>query len=302
MSNFHLSLVDRVHLFDIESTKWLACKAVLHAIANHANEAEADLAWPGVELLMLETGGSESVIVRTTTLLAKKSWITKKRRPGTSNLYRLNVAKLAAHQEERAAPRAVFMAEHLQGMEFEGEDLSKILKPQVKGRSTARHRAKKRADQRTRRSDVLDTSDRPDEHVNLTSKPLEKPSVKPTDGLASRRGREAGASRSTKPVDAETTQQFSVGEVWFASFPAKTAQVAAVRVDRLLAAGWDPEALYRVLTEGLPKTFDRARLMVGRLNILLEQDVERGGWVCSLLGRMWDGGPVDVGDLVPLAS
>jgi DNA-binding transcriptional ArsR family regulator len=173
VSIFHTALVDKVELVDIEPTKWMACKAVLRAIANHANEDEADLAWPGVELLMLETGGSESVITRTTALLAKRGWITKKRRSGTSNMYRLNVRKLQEHQADRGEAKVVFMAKHLAGLEFPGEDLTHIThrgKPVVRGRSTARERAqKKHADQPTRQIDVLDTSDCRDHHVDPTS-------------------------------------------------------------------------------------------------------------------------------------
>jgi hypothetical protein len=100
---------------------------VLRCIAEHANEASADTAWPGVELMMLETGCSESVIVRTTGLLAKSGWITKTRRFGTSNLYRLNMAKLRAHQITKPAPKAVHMSEHLPALLFQGENLTELV-------------------------------------------------------------------------------------------------------------------------------------------------------------------------------
>ncbi|WP_194838887.1 hypothetical protein [Nocardia sp. XZ_19_369] len=156
MSNLHTALVDRVHLVDIESTKWGACKAVLRAIANHANEAEADMAWPGVELMMLETGLSESVIVRTTGLLARTGWIRKWRRFARSNMYRLNMSKLRSHQVARPSPRVVHMGEHLPALLFPGEDITELLPagqpapaapPRfcVPGRSTARARAAKAA-------------------------------------------------------------------------------------------------------------------------------------------------------------
>lgn len=169
MSLFHRSLVDRVELVDIEPTKWMACKAVLGAIANHANEEEADLSWPGVELLMLETGASESVVVRTTTLLHNRGWIVKKRRSGTSNLYRLNVAKLKAHQVKRSGPQPVFMAKHLEGMALPGEDSNQLTAKPSARRSTARSRASRASDQPTRQIDVKESSDRRVEHVKSTS-------------------------------------------------------------------------------------------------------------------------------------
>lgn len=205
MSNFHTALVDRVELFDIEPTKWMACKAVLRAIANHANEQEADLAWPGVELLMLETGASESVIVRTTTLLAKKGWITKKRRMGTSNLYRLNVVKLQEHQAQRSAPQPVFMAKHLPGMEFPGEDL-KAGKSGVTGRSTARERAAKRSDQGKRQSDVSDTANRRASHGKSTGARRQSGDQtvrEESENSQANSDPSAGAQESARPSDQE---------------------------------------------------------------------------------------------------
>lgn len=167
MSHFHRALVDRVELVDIEPTKWMACKALLGAIANHANEQEADLSWPGVELLMLETGASERVVVRTTTLLHAKGWIVKKRRSGTSNLYRLNVAKLKAHQVDRGAAQPVFMAKHLEGMTLPGEDPNAPVAVRRPTRSTSRQRAKQGSEQPTRRFGVSQTPDRHEGHADL---------------------------------------------------------------------------------------------------------------------------------------
>ncbi|MFE3229820.1 hypothetical protein [Nocardia sp. NPDC059228] len=149
MSNFHTALVDRVHLVDIESTKWAACKAFLRCVGNHANEEEHDLAWPGLELMMLETGMSESALSKTGTLLDKMGWVVRKRRFGKSNMYRLNIAKLQQHQVARPDPKAVHMAEHLPDMLFPGEKFEDLVdagaladgKPLVPGRSTARQRA-----------------------------------------------------------------------------------------------------------------------------------------------------------------
>lgn len=168
MSTFHTQLVDRVELTDIPTTKWHACKSVLRAIAEHANEAEADMAWPGVELLMLETGASESVITRTTTLLAKHGWITKKRRHGTSNIYRINVAKLQQHQAQRPEAGTVYMAEHLPGLEFEHEQTASGTAPKQR-RSTARSRVQQGRTQGTRQIDGTDPSNRRDRPVKSTA-------------------------------------------------------------------------------------------------------------------------------------
>ncbi|OBA50470.1 hypothetical protein A5789_29150 [Nocardia sp. 852002-51101_SCH5132738] len=152
MSNFHTALVDRVHLFDIEATKWAACKSVLHCLANHANESERDLAWPGMELMMLETGMSESAISRAAGLLHDTGWIFRRRRYGKSNMYRLNRTKLEQHQVARPDPKAVHMAKHLPDMLFPGEKLEELVdvdrladdKPTIPGRSTSRQRATRR--------------------------------------------------------------------------------------------------------------------------------------------------------------
>lgn len=143
MSYWHESLVKRVELFDIAPTKWAACKAALKSIAAHANESEQGLSWPGVELMMLETGMSESTVCRATDVLAKAGWITKKRRNSTSNIYRINVAKLQANQVEREAPPATHMAKFLPDLLFPGENIDQLTaheKPKVRGRSTARER------------------------------------------------------------------------------------------------------------------------------------------------------------------
>lgn len=172
MSHFHRALVDRVELVDIEPTKWMACKAVLGAIANHANEQEADLSWPGVELLMLETGASERVVVRTTTLLHAKGWIVKKRRSGTSNLYRLNVAKLKAHQVDRGTAQPVFMSKHLAGMALPGENLTALAATSKPKRSTSRQRAAQASDQPTRQIGVKEQAcDQPTRQFGVLETP-----------------------------------------------------------------------------------------------------------------------------------
>lgn len=149
MSNFHTNLVNRVHLFDIEPTKWAACKSVLHCLANHANESERDLSWPGMELMMLETGMSESAITRATGVLHDTKWVVRKRRFKKSNVYRLNRAKLEQNQVAKPQPKAIHMAQHLADMLFPGETLEDLAesealaqdRPAVPGRSTARQRA-----------------------------------------------------------------------------------------------------------------------------------------------------------------
>ena len=149
MSNFHTALVDRVHLFDIEPSKWAGCKNMLHCIANHANEDEHDLAWPSLELMMLETGMSESALTRNGNVLHDTGWVIRSRRFGKSNMYRLNIAKLQQHQVARPDPKAIHMAKHLPTMLFPGETLEELVdpdvlaedKPLLPGRSTARGRA-----------------------------------------------------------------------------------------------------------------------------------------------------------------
>lgn len=163
-----VNLVNRARLDDIPTTKWAACKNVLRCLADHANESEGDLSWPGVELLMLETGCSESVIQRTTDVLAKHGWLNKRRRAGTSNLYRLNRSKLQRHQVDAPRPASVFMSEHLAGMEFAEEATDNPTKPVETGRSTSRERDRQRRAQRTRQIDGSDTSNRRERHVKST--------------------------------------------------------------------------------------------------------------------------------------
>ncbi|WP_433716888.1 hypothetical protein ACQP2U_43710 (plasmid) [Nocardia sp. CA-084685] len=137
MSHLHETLVKRVHLVDIAATRWCAAKSVLRCIAGYASEASGDTAWPGVELMMIETGMSESAVINTTTLLVQKGWITSQRRPGSSNRYRLNVARLRAHQIEKTAP----------GVDESGQvhTTSRWIVP---GRSTARERTARQAARR----------------------------------------------------------------------------------------------------------------------------------------------------------
>lgn len=172
MSNYHVNLVNRAELSDIDKTKWAACKNVLRAIADHANEAEADMAWPGVDLLMLETGCSRSVISKTTTLLAKHGWISKKRRSDASNIYRINVKKLRDHQVDRGDANAVYMAQHLPGMEFADEAGATAPRQHKSARTTTRSGTRRKSKQgRAQGTCQIDTSDMSNRyigHVDLT--------------------------------------------------------------------------------------------------------------------------------------
>lgn len=207
MSNYHVNLVDRATLEDIPSTKWLAAKSVLRAIAEHANEAEADMAWPGLELLMIETGASESVITRTTNLLAKHEWISKKRRGNSSNLYRVNVAKLKEHQVDRPVAGTVHMGEHLAGMEFAGEEAASSGAPSS-GRSTARGRAQQRRTQATRQIDESESSNRRERSVKSTG------AIRQSDDRTIREPVGNPHSSTARERDEAPTETCSAAEQW----------------------------------------------------------------------------------------
>ncbi|MFR9753974.1 hypothetical protein ACL02S_23445 [Nocardia sp. 004] len=213
MSHLHEALVKRVHLVDIPATRWHACKSVLRCIAEHANEASADTAWPGVELMMLETGMSESVIVRTTGLLAEHGWITKTRRFGTSNLYRLNVGKLRAHQVTKPAVKAVHMSEHLPALLFPGEELGELvaevaaaagpLRPVswslVAGRSTAAARAAARRSVTDPARPLVDITEKPQvttNYVDSTYSPYPNPVPHPKTSIRRDRSRRSDVTEN----------------------------------------------------------------------------------------------------------
>lgn len=121
MSNFHVELVRRVQLVDIPARRQATCKHVLGWIAYHASEEEADIAYPGVETLELETGLGNAAISRATELLAAHEWLSKKRRNGTSQIYRLNVRKLREHYVPKPPSTVAKLAAELPGLGFSHE-------------------------------------------------------------------------------------------------------------------------------------------------------------------------------------
>lgn len=74
-------------------------KPLLLAIANYADEQ--GYCYPGIDTLAFDTGYSEPTVKRARKRLEDEGWLLKKRRWSTSNLYRLNLAKLAASQADR---------------------------------------------------------------------------------------------------------------------------------------------------------------------------------------------------------
>lgn len=121
MSNFHTELVRRVELNGISRNLTGTCKNVLTWIAYHANEEEADIAYPGIETLELETGLGRRAIIRATEELAKHEWITKRRRSGTSNIYRINVRKLRQNYLPKAPSKINKLIQELPGLTFSDE-------------------------------------------------------------------------------------------------------------------------------------------------------------------------------------
>ncbi|WP_107661237.1 hypothetical protein [Nocardia suismassiliense] len=288
MSHLHEALVTRAHLADIPSTRWHACKSVLRCIAEHANEASADTAWPGVELMMLETGMSESAVVRTTTLLAAHGWITKTRRYGTSNLYRLNMAKLRAHQIAKPAPKAVHMSEHLPALLFPGEDLHALVaelptpgaRPRpgphrslVPGRSVAAVRAARRNAAAEPVHPIVDLTEEPQvriSHVDSTYSPDPDPAPHPNTSDRRVRTRRSDVNHHVDPTnepagkDQRTHKQRATTGTANARVPASSAPATTgARAGRALMArlelGWhvvEPSAI-RVCAPGIEARLDQ---------------------------------------------
>ena len=95
MTYHHASLVS---LLDPEQTPELTASviAVLKVHAWHANESA--LSWPLISTIQRETRLSPMSITRAHRVLEQHGWIVRKRRHGTSTIYRLNVAKLERHR------------------------------------------------------------------------------------------------------------------------------------------------------------------------------------------------------------
>jgi DNA-binding MarR family transcriptional regulator len=74
-------------------------KPVLLAIANYSDAQ--GYCYPGIDTLAFDTGYSEPTVKRARKRLEDEGWLLKKRRYSTSNLYRLNLAKLEVAQVDR---------------------------------------------------------------------------------------------------------------------------------------------------------------------------------------------------------
>lgn len=121
MSNHHTEQVRRARLDDIPTRQQGTCKHVLGWIAYHASEEEADIAYPGIETLELETGLRAKAIVTATETLAAHEWISKKRRLGTSNIYRLNMRKIREHKVPKEPSKVAKLIDELPGLGFSHE-------------------------------------------------------------------------------------------------------------------------------------------------------------------------------------
>lgn len=109
MTYHHASLVS---LLDPEQTPELTASviAVLKVHAWHANESA--LSWPLISTIQRETRLSPMSITRAHRVLEQHGWIVRKRRHGTSTIYRLNVAKLERYRAP-LAPRTDPLADLL---------------------------------------------------------------------------------------------------------------------------------------------------------------------------------------------